>query len=151
MRAWLTRTLAGCIPADADSAAVLKRIPVGTTFETDVITKQSRSTAFHRRYWLLVSQLAAHVDHVTIDSGVTLPVRCAEDMHVALKYLTGLYDQYVLEGAGVVRIIRSTAFDKMTAEEWAAHYQRVLDAVHQHVLPGVEIREVEEELGRLAS
>lgn len=150
MRAWLERTLTGCRPADDDSAAVLKRIPVGTTFECDVITRKSRSRAWHRRYWLLMSMLAANVEQVEIEPGVVLPIRSADDAHTALKYLTGLFDQFAIEG-GVVRLLKSTAFDKMDADEWAAYWPRVLDAVHTKFLPGVSLPSVEDEIARLAS
>lgn len=150
MKAWLERTPFGCRPADEDSAAVLKRIPLGTTFEADVITRKSRSGAWHRRYWLLMSMLASNLDHVEVEPGLILPIRDSESAHVAIKYATGLYDQYVLEG-GVVRVIKSIAFDRMDADEWAAYWPRVLDAVHEKFLPGVEIPEMQNELARLAS
>lgn len=150
MKAWLERTPFGCKPADEDSAAVLKRIPLGTTFEADVVTRKSRSAARNRRHWLLMSMIASNVESVEIEPGVRLPIRNAEDAHVAMKYLTGLFDSYAVKG-GVVRLLRSTAFDKMDADEWAAHWFRVLDAVHQHILPGIDMPHVEEELARMAS
>ncbi len=150
MKAWLERTPFGCKPADEDSAAVLKRIPLGTTFEADVITRKSRSGAWHRRYWVLMSMIASNVEQVEIEPGVVLPIRDAEGAHVAIKYLTGLFDSYAVQG-GVVRLLRSTAFDKMGADEWAAYWPKVLDAIHQHILPGIDIPEVEQELARMAS
>lgn len=150
MKAWLERTPFGCRPADEDSAAVLKRIPLGTTFEADVITRKSRSTQWNRRYWLLMSMLASNLDHVEVEPGVVLRITDSESAHVAMKYATGLYDQYVLE-AGMVRIIKSIAFERMDADEWAAYWPRVLDAVHEKFLPGVEIPEMQNELARLAS
>lgn len=150
MKVWLDRTPFGCKPSDAESEAVLKRIPIGTTFEADVITRKSRSTQWNRRYWLLMSMLASNLDHVEVEPGVVLRITDSESAHVAIKYATGLYDQYVLEG-GVVRVIKSIAFDRMDADEWAAYWPRVLDAVHEKFLPGVEIPEMQNELARLAS
>lgn len=150
MKIWLDRTPFGCKPSDAESEAVLKRIPIGTTFEADVITRKSRSTAWNRRYWLLMSMLASNLDHVEVEPGVVLRITDSESAHVAMKYATGLYDQYVLE-AGMVRIIKSIAFERMDADEWAAYWPRVLDAVHEKFLPGVEIPEMQNELARLAS
>lgn len=146
----MDRTPFGCKPSDAESEAVLKRIPIGTTFEADVITRKSRSTAWNRRYWLLMSMLASNLDHVEVEPGVVLRITDSESAHVAMKYCTGLFDSYVLEGS-VVRIVKSTAFDKMTPEEWAAYWVRVLDAVHAKFLPGVENRFIEEEIARMAS
>lgn len=151
MKAWLERTPFGCRPADEDSAAVLKRIPLGTTFEADVITRKSRSGAWHRRYWLLMSMLASNLDHVEVEPGVVLRITDSESAHVAMKYAAGLYDSYVLKGGGCVRLIRSTAFDRMDADEWAAYWVKVLDAVHRVFLPGVEMPEMEQEIARMAS
>lgn len=150
MKCWLERTPFGCKPSDEDSASVLKRIPLGTTFECDVITRKNRSGHWHRKYWLLMSMIASHVESVDIELGVTLPIKNSDDAHTAIKYLTGCYDQYAVQG-GVVRLLRSTAFDKMDSEQWARHYARVLDAVHQHILPGIELPEVENEIARMAS
>jgi len=150
MKVFLDRTPFGCKPSDEDSAAVLKRIPIGTTFEADVTTRKLRSAAWGRRYWLLMSMIAANVESVEIEPGVRLPITDRESAHVAMKYLTGLYDSYAIKG-GVVRLIKSTAFEKMSAEEWAAYWQVVLRKVHEVILPGVDIPEVENEIARMAS
>lgn len=147
----MDRTPFGCKPSDAESEAVLKRIPIGTTFEADVITRKSRSGAWHRRYWVLMSMLASNLDHVEVEPGVVLRITDSESAHVAMKYATGLYDSYVLKGGGCVRLIRSTAFDRMDADEWAAYWVKVLDAVHRVFLPGVEMPEMEQEIARMAS
>ena len=80
-----------------------------------------------------------------------LRITDSESAHVAMKYATGLYDSYVLKGGGCVRLIRSTAFDRMDADEWAAYWVKVLDAVHRVFLPGVEMPEMEQEIARMAS
>lgn len=150
MHIWLERTLNGCKPADEESSTVLKRIPLGTTFEADVKTRRPRSGAWHRRYWALMSMIADNCERVEIEPGVWLPITSSESAHVACKYLTGLFDSYAIKG-GVVRLLKSTAFDAMTLDEWTTYWQRLLRAVHEKILPGVEIPAVEEELARLAS
>ena len=72
VRTWLERTVFGCRPSDEESAAVLKRIPPGTIFEADVVTRKHRSTAWHRRYWLLMSMLGTHCERVEIAPGAFL-------------------------------------------------------------------------------
>lgn len=150
MRVWLERSLNGCKPALEESAAVLKKIPLGTTFEADVITRKSRSGAWHRRYWVLMSMIAENCENVEIEPGVTLPITDSESAHVACKYLTGLYDSYAVKG-GVVRLLKSTAFDRMTGEEWERYWVKLLCAVHTKILPGVESGAIEDEIARLAS
>lgn len=151
MRAWFIRTLRGCQPADEAASAVLDRIPHGTTFEAEVITRRSRSGAWHRRYWALANLIASNCEQVEIEPGVVLPITDAESAHVAIKYLTGLYDSYVLEGGNVVRLLKSTAFDKMGPDEWSVYWQRVVRAVHERILPGIEIAAIEEEIAQVAS
>lgn len=150
MEFWFTRTLTGAAPADEDCAKALRRYDLGTTFPMDLATRKSRSGAWHRRYWVLCSMLSQHLERVEIEPGMVLPIKDAEDVHVAFKYATGLFDSYALE-AGVVRVIRSTAFDRMTADEWAIYYPKVLDVVHKKFLPGIDGRHIEDEIARIAS
>lgn len=150
MRCWLEKTLNGCRAADSESADVLKKIPAGTTFECDITTRKTRSGAWHRKYWVLMSMIAGNCEQIEIEPGAVMRVTDADSVHVAMKYLTGLYDSFAIQG-GVVRLIKSTAFDRMTPDEWAAYWPRVLDAVHQKILPGIALASVEDEIARLAT
>jgi hypothetical protein len=160
MRTWITKTLSGWIAADGESQRVLNKFPLGTTIEADVKTRQSRSGPWHRRYWLLMSRLAENVDridirdlHDTDGEPMMYPVHCAEDVHTALKYITGHCHKHVFEtpaGRLTHRVPKPTNFDEMTPDEWAAYWPRVLDAVHQRVLPSVG-GYAEDDLARLAS
>lgn len=150
MEAWVTRTLAGLVAADDDTRKLIERHQVGTTFPVDIPSRLTRSGAWHRRYWVLCSMLSQNLEQVEVEPGVVLPIRTKDDVHVAMKYATGLYDSYALKG-GVVRVVKSTAFDRMTPDEWAAYWPRVLDAVHAKFLPGIELASVEDEIARLAS
>src|SRR5690606_7666931 len=147
---WFTRTLTGCAPADADCEAALKRYPSGSTFPMDIATRKTRSGAWHRKYWALCSMLASNLESVEVEPGFVMQIHSGEDIHVALQYVTGLFDPYALK-EGLVRVIRSTAFDRMTPDEWALYWPRVLDAVHQRTLPNVELASAENELARMAS
>ena len=150
MKIWMERSLNGCKPAGEEAAAILKKIPLGTTFEADVVTRKTRSGAWHRRYWALMSMIAENCERVQIEDGVFLPVRDSESAHVACKYLTGLYDSYALKD-GVVRILKSTAFEKMEAEDWAKYWVTLIRRVHEVILPTIEIDLIEEEIARIAS
>lgn len=157
---WLTRTLSGCIPADLESQRIIGKFPLGTTFECEASTRQARSGPWHRRYWLLMARLAGNVSEVNIrelgDDGppVMFPVNDAEGMHMALKFVCGLCEKYTVEAGGqthIVRIPKSTRFDRMTPDEWTAYWPRLLDGIHQRVLVGVSSRFIEDDLARLAS
>lgn len=161
MKFWLTRTLSGLIPADAESQRVASKFPLGTTFEAETNTRQSRSGPWHRRYWLLMSRLAECVDSIDIrdindatGEPMMYPVHCAEDVHTSLKYVTGHCHKHVFDtpaGTIVHRVPKPTNFEDMTPDEWAAYWPRVLDAIHQRVLPQVGSKFIEDDLARLAS
>lgn len=149
MRIWLTRTLNGAVPDGEDAMRVFKRFPPGTSFECDVIASQHRSAKWNRRYRALCKLIASHTDRIDCGDGLVLPVHDQEGAHVALKYLTGLYDSYAIGPHGVVRLLKSTAFDKMSSEEWNVYWRRLVDAVQQHIMPGVSDSTIENELNNL--
>lgn len=161
MKTWITRTLSGWVPADDESRRVLGKFPLGTSIEADVKTRQSRSTAWNSRYWLLLSRLhEAGVSEVNIreldDDGdpIPYPVSSAQDIHTAIKFICGLVHKHTVTSDGqtfLYRVPKSTSFDEMTPDEWAAYWPRVLDAVHQRVLDGVDAGYLQEDLMRLAS
>lgn len=150
MKVWLNRTLTGCSASDEESATALKRIPAGTTFEADIVTRKTRSGSWNRRYWVLMSMIAENCERIEVEPGMVMPITDAQSAHVACKYLTGLYDSYAVKG-GVVRLLKSTAFERMDATEWEAYWAKLLRIVHTKILPGVEPGAIEDEIAKLAS
>lgn len=114
-----------------------------------------RSILWHRRYWAMLSQIAPHVTEIDISLGSTpamMPIGCAEDLHVALKLITGhCLTQHIKGTPYVLRIPKPTNFESLSADEWSEYYAKALDAIHQRALPQVELRDVYEELARMAS
>lgn len=150
MEAWVTRTLTGIAPADEEARKAFDKHAVGTTFPVDIPVRMTRSLVWHKRYWVLMTMLADNLDQVEVEPELILPIRNKEDAHLAMRYATGLFESFAVKGA-VVRIVKSTAFDAMTADEWTFYWKRVLDAVHAKFLPGVAMGSVEQEIARLAS
>ena len=137
---FMRRTLAGLAPADEDSALRLRKIPAGDLVTVDV--KRPRNLAQHRRYWLLCSLVA--INHESLAD--------AESVHQCLKLLTGWTDKVALKSTGEILMVpRSISFTKMDAGEWDDYYARARDAVCEHLLPGVALPELEEEILRVAS
>jgi hypothetical protein len=150
MEVWVNRTLTGIAPADDEARKAFDKHAMGSTFPIDVPVRVTRSGAWHRMYWSLMHLLGSNLDQVEIEPGLVLPIRNKDDAHIAMKYATGLFDSYAIKG-GVVRIVKSTAFEAMTPDEWTAYYQKVLDAVHAKFLPGIDSRTLQDEIARLAS
>jgi hypothetical protein len=104
--------------------------------------KRPRNLAQHRRYWLLCSLVA--INHESLAD--------AESVHQCLKLLTGWTDKVALKSTGEILMVpRSISFTKMDAGEWDDYYARARDAVCEHLLPGVQLPELEEEILRVAS
>lgn len=151
MEVWVTRTLSGLVPADEESRRAFDKHKVGSTFPVDVPVRTTRSGSWHRRYWALMHLLGSNLDQVEVEPGMVLPIRNKDDAHLAMKYATGLFDSYVIQGGGTVRMVKSTAFDAMSADEWAAYWKKCMDAVHQVFLPGIDLRSVEDEIAKVAA
>lgn len=150
METWVTKTLGGLVPADDEAKRAYDKHAMGSTFPIDLPVRTTRSGAWHRKYWVLMHMLGSNLDQVEVEPGMVLPIRNKDDAHVAMKYATGLFDSYVLP-TGIVRLVKSTAFDAMTPDEWAIYWRKVLDAVHTKFLPGVEGAALENEIARLAA
>lgn len=155
MRIWMETTLSGHLkPADDASLAVVKKLPVGTTVECEVITRKARSGQWHRRYWAMMSMIASNVPQVEVAPGAFMDIHDSEDAHTAMKLLTGHVHTYTVQlknKTSLLRIPKPTNFTDMDTEEWAAFYRKVLDAVHFHILPTVKLSYIEDEIARIAS
>ena len=147
---WFTRTLTGCAPADADCEAALKRYPLGSTFPMDIATRKTRSSKWNARYHVLCTLIAHHVERIEVEPGGFMEIHGKDDVHTAFKYMVGLYDSIVTRG-GIIRIVKSTAFDEMNADEFAEYWRKVMDVVHQKILPGVDSGTIENEIATLAA
>ena len=137
---YLRRTLAGLAPADDEAGTALRKIPVGSVVKADV--RRPRSLQQHRRYWLLCSLVAENHEQL----------QTRDQVHDVLKLLTGLYTVVALKSTGeVLRVPRSISFGEMSQEDFDDYYRRACDAVVEHLLPGVQLNEVREEVLRLVA
>ncbi len=150
MKGWFARANEALLLAPADEASVklVSRMEPGEGLE--LVVRKVRSLKFHRRYWALMTQVSYTVEKIEIGPDAWMPVKTAEDVHLAMKLLTGHYYTHPIEGTDfIVRIPKPTNFDEMTAEEWSKFYKQVLDVLYERVFPTVP--NIDEELLRLAS
>ena len=107
----------------------------------DCTIKQSRNLSHHRLYWALVLIITEQTDY---NKAWT---------HKAIKLGTGLYDvnTYRLDTGEMVRSPdeRSISFAKMDQLEFDEWFQRVLDFVSQHIIPGLNSDELERQVRAL--
>lgn len=128
------------MPADREAAAKLAKMKIGERVRAEI--KRPRSGAHHRRFWALCSMVANH--HAELNT--------AEQVCDVLKLLTGHCDVVCMRSTGeVIRVPRSISFSAMSQDEFTDFYRKACDAVVEHLLPGVALREVQEEVLRLVA
>lgn len=136
----MKRTLAGLVPADAAASELLTRVPLNATVRASIV--RPRNMKLHARYWVLCDLVATH--HAELNT--------RDQVHEVLKILTGHCDVIAMRGTGeVIRVPRSISFAAMSADEFEAFYRRACDAVVEHLLPGVSLDDVRDEVLRMVA
>lgn len=135
---YLKRTLAGFAPDDDDAQRSLNRIPLGTTVRCEVV--KPRSVPQLRQYWAMCALVA--MNHAELQT--------REQVDQALRLLTGHVD-LVKVGDQLLQLPRSIAFAKLSQDEWTEYLSRAKDAVCEHLLPGVDGNEIQNEILRIAA
>jgi len=136
MKVYMKRTLAGLAPDDQDAIDGLRKFPVGTSVEVSI--SQPRSLKQLRYYYALCTVVATN--HSTM--------RDKDQVDQAIRILTGHCDVFTLDGR-TVETPRRLAFDKLEQDPWEKYLQRAKEAVAEHLLPGIAIPDLEEEVLRM--
>lgn len=145
MKIELFKRGAGFLPASEEAEAVHRRMSQGELGWFKVL--RIRDPVAHRRYWGLLGLCAENCERIELPYGGVMLVHSKDDVHTAIKLCTGHCDTiFDAHGKPAFQIPRSTNFESMTADEWAAYFPRVLDVVQERILPGVEIPEVQTEI-----
>lgn len=142
MRAFLRKRLDGSfVPACETSERLAKRVAVDELIETDWKSKSTRSVKWHRRYRAMLQLIYANSERFKSD----------DDVHLWLKHKTGFYDAMFEDAnGGKWYVVRSIAFDCMTADEWEQWWQKAIDVVAAEILPGIELPVIEYEIQKVA-
>jgi hypothetical protein len=153
MRAFLSKSFNGSLMAGCEtSERLIRKLAPGEAVEVEWKTRNTRSVKWHKRYFALCNMIYDSLEGVMLPNGDWIEFTSTDVVHMTLKGLAGLYDAMITLPDGTrIGLIKSIAFDNMTADEWAKSWARILDAVHKYILPKVEIRDVEEEIARLAA
>lgn len=140
MRIWLAKRDNAFRPTDEESEKILQRMEDGEARPFKPI--RVRSLRWHRKYWANIGETWHCVNELRVPVGdghhIQYPIHCPDDLHEALKLLTGLYDTYPIVGTDfALRKPKSTSFDEMDAAQWEKHYKLVQDAIFEHVIPAI--------------
>lgn len=115
------------IPIDPAAEAALAKIKFGTDVQVEI--KRPRNLYHHRKFWALANLVADNQEHY----------ETPEQVVAALKAATGHCDWFPMkDGEHMVAIPKSIAFHKMDQTEFEAFYDRCIQVVAKHFLPGVE-------------
>lgn len=115
------------VPADDAATAALSKIKFGADVQVEI--KRPRNILHHRKFWALANLVADNQEHY----------ETAEQVVAALKAATGHCDWFPMKyGEHMVAIPKSIAFHKMDQTEFEAFYDRCIQVVAKHFLPGVE-------------
>jgi hypothetical protein len=151
MRVFLQKSVAGLKPGCETSEALMRKLSIGEAIEVDWKTRNTRSVRWHRRYWALCNLIYQSVEGVTI-AGEYVEFNSVDKVHLTIKGLAGLVDGVIVLPDGVrAYLIRSIAFDAMTAEEWSKAWDQLVIATHKHILPQVTIADLENEIAKVAA
>lgn len=132
----MRKTLRGLEPANDIARDLLGKVKLGSVVRVDV--KRPRSLPWHARYWALVSLISDNSS------------RTPDEVHALLKLKAGLVKRMEERNGTVWAIPDSVAFDRMTAEEWAVYWDKVVQIVCADLLPGVTAEQLRQELANLA-
>lgn len=152
MRVFLQKRLDGSLaPACETSERLARKMAPGEAAEFEWKSRNTRSVLWHRRYWALCNLIYSNCETVKLN-GQLIELRSVEHVHLILKTLAGLYDaQVTLSDGSSAVIVKSIAFDNMTADEWGLAWKKITDVVFAQILPGVPSEAIEYEIAKVAS
>lgn len=137
----LTRTLSGLAAADDHARRYLSKIPPGSPVDAEVSQPRTEEgRRLFRRYWALMGIVAENTEQYGGSQ------KCASD-HI--KVLAGHCDTLVSKATGEVYLRpKSIAWAEFEEPAFALFWDRVVLAICEHVIPGLTVPEIEEEILR---
>lgn len=146
---WFARVSDSLISTDDDSLKAIRRMDEGECKAFRPVGV--RDPVEHRRYWAMMGLVGKHCRRIEIDrlgkNPVYMRVHCKEDAHTAMKFCTGLYDTLPVGGTDyAIRVPKSTDFERMTTEEWAAYWPKVIDVLTDNAAPEFDSDEKRDEM-----
>lgn len=137
----LTRTLHGLAAADDHARRYLSRIPPGSPVDAEMTQPRTEAGRnLFRRYWKLMEIVAENTEQYGGSR------ECASD-HI--KVLAGHCDMLVSKATGEV-FLRPKSISWADCEEpaFALFWDRAVLAICEHVIPGLTVPELEDEILR---
>lgn len=119
-------------PIDERSFEELRKIKDGRTFVCEI--KRPRNLKHHRKYWALINLISENLDNVT-----------PEALSNAVKLLMG-HVVIVKFGETMISYPDSISFEKMNQDAFNDFYRRAVQAICEHVIPGLKEETINKEI-----
>jgi hypothetical protein len=152
-KVWFARAGDFLVATDEQSLKCIRKLGEGEAVPFKPL--RPRSLKWHKRYWAMLSDLWPHVTEINISLGpkpAMMPINSAEDLHTALKLISGhCITQHIKDTPYVLRIPLPTDFASLSADEWEKLYPRLVNAIHERAIPEIRVPEIAFEMARLAS
>lgn len=121
-------------PGDEQGEGLLASIPHGVWVRAKIT--RPRNLAHHRKFYALCSLVAANTDRV----------EDVDDLVFRLKIATGHCRRHMKADGTVLYERRAISFGSMDQTEFDAFYNRCVDIVCTHIIPGLGKVEIEQEV-----
>jgi len=130
----LKKTLAGARPIDEKGEDVFAKIALGEEFTADV--KRPRNIQHHRKFFALCKMVADNTDMV----------RDSDELVFRLKIATGHCRESMRNDGVVLYEPQSISFASMNQDEFNIFYDRCVDIICTHIIPGMSRAELQNEV-----
>ena len=107
---------------------MMQRLPVGTPVRLNFA--QPRSLPRHRLYWVVLRLVVKNTELFATE----------EALHKVLLVGCGVTEPFLDLDGNISLIPSSTAFDKMSEEEFKAYFDRAMEIIQAKIIPGVELK-----------
>lgn len=101
-----------------------------------VLVKQERNLAFHRKFMALIRLIYQNQSRYT----------SVDELLDVIKVLVGHSRVAISPNGEEVHSPKSISFAKMSEPEFRAFFDKVVDAVCQHIIPGLQREDLEREI-----
>lgn len=107
---------------------MMQRLPVGTPVRLQFA--QPRSLPRHRLYWVVLRLVIKNSEVFATE----------EALHKVLLVGCGVTEPFLDLDGNISLIPSSTAFDKMSEEEFKAYFDRAMEIIETKIIPGVSLQ-----------
>jgi len=131
MNIYLTKTIAGFVPTDADTEVWAKKVKAGAVISADF--KQVRNPGFHRKYMALLTVAYDNWSPGEVDSKYGIPEKNFDRFRKDVAILSGFYHNVVRLDESVRVEADSISFANMTGEIFAELYNQSINVLLKRV------------------